>query len=938
MSTDNRDLLDRLRDDHGIEVTDSAYRNWIGNGGFARVCEGKLLEQANRPVAVKIGEHSIHEDDEIVQHELETMKELLNEQLGRMPNIATPLASPLLVENHNGERHLVTVWELADGTLQNVLDREPGGLSRGVVHHYLADVASGLDDLSALGVTHRDVKPANVLLFGNRAKLGDFGLTRIGMMATRYTAGVRGTLDYMPPEAIDGSELAVSDTFDGYSFGVMYAHLRHGRPVFGNDVASSSALNVSGLQRLLSVKQDLENADLSGLDADEIDFVHGLINPDREQRNRQPLADQLRRLRESNPPSANHVAVGMEAEAMLSEANEDPTTPKIETNADESTPVEGNWVPRITPPGNQDEIPPVSIRRWMSGGVDLNSPDAWKVSKELIARLPEICRTVDGHSGAVISASFSPDGRRIISASHDQTLKVCDAETGECLQTLSGHECAVISASFSPDGRRIVSASNDETVRVWDAETGECLQTLSGHENDVTSASFSTDGRRVVSASGDTTVRVWDVETGKCLQTLRGHEGRVRSASFSPDGRRIVSAADDSTVRVWDVKTGKCLQTLRGHEGWVHSASFSPDGRRIVSASDDKTVRVWDGETGKYLQTLSGQMYSVSSASFSPDGRRIVSASDDATVRVWDVETGECLQSFSGLGGWVRSARFSPDGRRIVAASDGQTVKVWDAVVSLDAFPPLAVDSLDLSTTGDGISNPRPTSAHTVSPAPVYAGDLLKLEFEIGNTGKADLEGVVGRIAVHPVSSKPVDGTLVFGRVVPRQTSSLELELLLAPVRLPSYFEADVRYDAARAHTPADRSISLDILPLPRPDFPVAIRCFDDDSGQSVGNGDGRLSPREVVDVEITVTNNTCASIEDLFARLELVRGLTELRISHPQDDFDELGQGETASLRLTVGTNLRTPLGTAKLLLTVGTHSGRVLSLIPFELDVEAP
>ena len=189
---------------------------------------------------------------------------------------------------------------------------------------------------------------------------------------------------------------------------------------------------------------------------------------------------------------------------------------------------------------------------------------------------------------------------------------------------LRGHTGSVYSAAFSPDGKRIVSASWDETVRIWDVQTGKELQKLEGHTKVVSSASFSPDGKRIVSASWDNTVRIWDSKTGKELQKLEGHTEGVNSASFSPDGKRIVSASWDNTVRIWDSKTGKELQKLEGHSGGVYSASFIPDGKRIVSASWDKTVRIWDAQTGRELQKLEGHAKSVSSASFSPDGNRIV--------------------------------------------------------------------------------------------------------------------------------------------------------------------------------------------------------------------------------------------------------------------------------------------------------------------------
>ena len=93
--------------------------------------------------------------------------------------------------------------------------------------------------------------------------------------------------------------------------------------------------------------------------------------------------------------------------------------------------------------------------------------------------------------------------------SMDKTVRIWDVVTGECEQTLQGHSFSVSSASFSPDGTKVVSGSLDKTVRIWDAVTGECEQTLQGHSDSVMSASFSPDGLNVVSGSFDRTVRLW---------------------------------------------------------------------------------------------------------------------------------------------------------------------------------------------------------------------------------------------------------------------------------------------------------------------------------------------------------------------------------------------------------------------------------------------
>jgi WD40 repeat protein len=312
-------------------------------------------------------------------------------------------------------------------------------------------------------------------------------------------------------------------------------------------------------------------------------------------------------------------------------------------------------------------------RQIVTGGADARVWDASTGRERLVLK------GNDGRGSSIQAASYSRDGRQIVTASSLGIARVWDAVTGRKLLTLQGHAEIVYSAAFSPDGRRIVTGSGDRTAKVWDARTGRELFTLKGHTGAVLSAGFLPDGRRIVTLGGDGTAMVWDPAAGRERLTLKGHAGAFYNTHFSPDGERIVTGGLDHTVKVWDARTGRKLLTLKEHTDNVTDAVFSPDGRRIVTASLDNTAKIWDARTGRKLRTLR-HADGVVSAGFSPDGRQIVTSSDDMTVKVWDALDGRELRTLRPAGMLVTAASFSPDGRRLVTGSWAGTVIVWDVL------------------------------------------------------------------------------------------------------------------------------------------------------------------------------------------------------------------------------------------------------------------
>ncbi|MBC8872757.1 MAG: protein kinase [Planctomycetes bacterium] len=307
-------------------------------------------------------------------------------------------------------------------------------------------------------------------------------------------------------------------------------------------------------------------------------------------------------------------------------------------------------------------------------------------------------------------------------ASLDSTARPLGStdESSRLLRTLTGHTDAVWTVAFSPDGSLIASGGRAGTIRLWETETGKeraavvrsrpvhsvfftsnggtlqdvghstdfgMIDTESGAVRDETlpessrRAALSSDGRTLayVRFSESNKIVLWDIETKAVTAKLSGHGKEVRSLAFFPDGDRLVSGSMDGFVVVWDSATGKEQLRLK-YGGPVRRVAVAPDGRTVAAVGDgSKWVALWDAMSGDEIGRMETAVDHNQVLALSPDSRTLASQYEGNVIRLWDVATRMPIVTFDKCPNGLQSLVFSPDGNILAVALADGTIQLWDS-------------------------------------------------------------------------------------------------------------------------------------------------------------------------------------------------------------------------------------------------------------------
>jgi WD40 repeat protein/serine/threonine protein kinase len=655
------------------------------------------------------------------------------------------------------------------------------------------------------GIIHRDLKPSNVLVapYDGKpiVKVIDFGVAKAAgqqlterTLVTAFGAFV-GTLEYMSPEQAELNNRDIDTRSDVYALGVLLYELLAGSPPFTRQELEKAGVlemlriireqepskpstklsTAEGLPTLAS-NRGTEPAKLTRLVRGELDWiVMKALEKDRNRRyeTANSLAMDLQRYLADEPVLAYPPSVGYRVQKLL---RRNWITVSLSLAALTVLAALGalaggaKFVGQLRQEQERTQSAAARLALqhgltlcergesghgliWLARCLELAPADALDLHQAGRANLAvwlhqvQPLRNAFRQDGPVSSVAFSHDGRRLLVASHDRSVRWWDAAKGTLLTDTPGlvereevqnaaispdggalavalvnggmvriyraangallhelpHGAGVRAVAFHPKAGRLATASLDQHVRLWDLVTGQEIGPALRHDREARAAAFSHDGRWVLSGGADHKARVWDAETGAPVAVLP-HTDEVWAIDGHPQHQRLIATAcGDGKARIWDVERGRVVKEFT-HREIVWTVTFSPDGRYLLTGSGDGTAQLWEVESGRPAGPPLAHRDAVWSVAFSPDGEAMATGSYDGSVRIWGVNAGRLASRELRHGGPIQDAAFSPDGELLVTAGKDGNVRRWAANTTAEIGPPLShkerVNSIAFSPDG----------------------------------------------------------------------------------------------------------------------------------------------------------------------------------------------------------------------------------------------
>ncbi|KAF8433540.1 WD40-repeat-containing domain protein [Boletus edulis BED1] len=294
---------------------------------------------------------------------------------------------------------------------------------------------------------------------------------------------------------------------------------------------------------------------------------------------------------------------------------------------------------------------------------------------------PRPIETFGGHSGIVWSVVFLPNGKGLVSASNDGSIRLWNLDnTPEMI--LGSSNGAVFCLALFPDGKRLASGGLDRSVNVWDVDVLAVVDgPWKGHTSSVRYLDVSSDCRYLASGSFDHNVNIWDTKMGRIVRDeayLNG-DGEINCVKFSKKDRRLLTGSRDGGLHIWDWESGRLLVGPMKADGMpIWAVDWSRDETQILSGSSDGMLCRWHASTGRIIgEPVRAHESIIYSLSVSHNGGCLASASSDSTVKIWNTTTFEQMAILAHPDE-VNCIAFSTDDRLLATACSDSFIYVWE--------------------------------------------------------------------------------------------------------------------------------------------------------------------------------------------------------------------------------------------------------------------
>ncbi|KAK5985520.1 WD repeat-containing protein 48 [Trichostrongylus colubriformis] len=237
------------------------------------------------------------------------------------------------------------------------------------------------------------------------------------------------------------------------------------------------------------------------------------------------------------------------------------------------------------------------IRLWKVPSA--GTKEAWPSHRNGATSQATFVQAMEHHTDWINDLILCCNGRFLLSASNDTTVKVWNATKHFCMSTLRTHKDYVSCLAYAKEHERAASAGYDQSIYLWDIATLTKLTTtnntvttssLMGCKNSIYALAMNDSGTVIVSGSTEKVLRIWDPRTCQKIMKLRGHTENIRAVVISPDGTKCLSASADATVRLWDLGQQRCIATCLAHQEGVWTLQTDNAFSFMYSAGRDRRV------------------------------------------------------------------------------------------------------------------------------------------------------------------------------------------------------------------------------------------------------------------------------------------------------------------------------------------------------------